>query len=143
MTYARPKKKRPPFVIAYKAVLRLANLSLEAKAVLLILKSYANSDGTHCFPSLDKLAADAGCSHRTIRRYLAELKKRGLIHSEQRQTGKGKFSSITFLLYDDLRAKASYAPKARTGIGRRVRSQMADGEAAKIVPFTEENEAAV
>lgn len=130
------KKRRPPFVVAYKAILRNPKLSLQCRTVFHILKSYANSDGTHCFPSIDRLCEDAGCPRRSMTRYLAELKTAGLIFGHRRTTKEKKLSSSTYLIYDDLHAKAAQKPRATRG-ARKVQD-LAQGEPKKIVPFTEE-----
>lgn len=130
------KRRRPPFVVAYKAVLRNPRVSLGAKAVLMILKSYANTDGTHCFPSISTLMETSGCPRRTITRHLAELRESGLIYGEQRATKGGKMSSMTYLLYDENHARAAYKPCATSG-SRRM-SDLAHGGGPKIVHLTEE-----
>lgn len=136
------KKRRPPFVVAYKAILRNPELSLQSRAVLYILKSFANSDGTHCFPSIEKLCEAAGCPRRTMTRYLSELRAAGLIFTKgQRTTKERKMSSSTYLIYDDLHAKAAQKPCA-TGGSRKV-SKMAHGSPSKILPFTEEIQQAI
>lgn len=89
------KKRRPPFVIGYKAILRNPKYSLQCKAVLMILKSFANSDGTHCFPAIETLCECANIKRRSMTRHLAELKAAGLIfNTGQRTTKERKLSRL-------------------------------------------------
>lgn len=134
------KKKGPPFVRAFKAIVRNPKISLQARHVFTIIKSFANNDGTHCFPSLEKIAEFAGCSARTVCRYIAELRKAGLLHTEQRRTAGQQRSSSTFLLYDDIVARHAQKPRAIRDV--RPMTGMACGEASKIVPITEAIQAA-
>jgi hypothetical protein len=137
---SRPKKrKRPPFVVAFKVVMRNAKLSLAARALLVIIRSYANSDGTNCFPSIETLRKVAGCPRRTLERYLSELRKAQLIHTEQRSTKGNQRSSNIFILFDEEYARIMYKPPARKTArnGGRTPPPMADGEDSKILDFTE------
>lgn len=129
------KKKSPPFVRAFKAIVRNPKLSLQSRAVFDIIKSFANNDGTHCFPSMDKIAEYAGCSSRTVCRYVRELRKAGLLHNEQRLTEGKQRSSCTFLLYDDIHARNAQKPRANRV--SRPKTGMSCGEVSKIVPITE------
>lgn len=58
---------------------RLRTRNLVQKAVLMVLASYANPDGTNAFPSIGRLADDLGCDERTVKRALAALREDGLI----------------------------------------------------------------
>ncbi len=143
-TYAPMRFAQPPFVIAYKAILRDPRLSLAAKAVLHIIKSYANRDGTYCFPSIERLCQNAAVSRSSMNRHLRELKKAGMIFTNQRRTKGQKASTSTFLLYDDRQAKAQWSPKRKakkpcTAGGMRSVSPVAHGSDEKVVPFTEES----
>ncbi|MGH9158168.1 MAG: helix-turn-helix domain-containing protein [Acidimicrobiales bacterium] len=53
------------------------------KAVLLGLANHAHPDGTHCFPSVRRLAIYAELSESTVRSQLAELRAAGLIRVVQ------------------------------------------------------------
>lgn len=130
------KKQGPPFVRAFKIVVRDPKLSLQARAVLSIIRSYANTNGTHCYPSIDKIQADAGCPRRTLERYLSELRKACLIYTEQRKTKGGRRSSCLFLLFDEERARLLQKPSATHGA--RKMSEMAHGDASKIVDLQRE-----
>lgn len=129
------KKKSPPFVRVFKAIARNPKLSLQCRHVFTIIKSFANNDGTHCFPSLAKIMEFAGCSRSSLKRYVMELRKAGLIHTEQRLTEGKQRSSCTFLLYDDIVAKNARKPKPIRG--PRQGPPVAHGAASKIVDATE------
>lgn len=49
------------------------------KYVGMVLAQYANTDGTHAFPSVDKLARVCEVSEKTVRTALGELRARGFI----------------------------------------------------------------
>ncbi len=133
--------------MAFKATLRNPKLSLSAKAVLFIIKSYGNSDGTYCYPSEETLASDAGCSIRTIQRAISELRSARLLYGEQRSNKDGTKSTVGFLIDDERHAKLAI-PKRKKATqpcdtrGGRFATPVADGKASKIVHFTEENRAA-
>lgn len=59
------------------------DLSMQAKCLYAILLAFAWQE-EECFPGQDRLAKAAGCTDRTIRKYLDELKQYGLISWLQR-----------------------------------------------------------
>jgi len=71
------------FTATPNAVLTAPGLSLPAKAIYSILLMFAWQND-ECFPGQERLAEVAGCSDRTIRKYLDELRQYGLISWVQR-----------------------------------------------------------
>jgi hypothetical protein len=49
------------------------------KFVLMILASYANPDGTRCFPSLSRLSRDCGLQKRSIQKVIRWLRENGFL----------------------------------------------------------------
>ncbi|MFZ5898454.1 MAG: helix-turn-helix domain-containing protein [Bacillota bacterium] len=74
---------RRGFTATPNEVLLSPGLSLAAKTVYALLLLFAWRDG-ECFPGQEKLARAAGCTDRTIRKYLDELRSYGLISWLQR-----------------------------------------------------------
>ena len=74
------------FVKARTAFLRDPSVSPTAKALLLLLRSYANPNGSSCFPSVATLAGCLGCDRKTVFRHLEELESRELLE-RSRDTG--------------------------------------------------------
>ena len=68
-------------------VLTNAKISVGAKLGYAMLLKYAWGDNA-CFPGQTKLAEDMGSGERSVRRYLDELEKAGLLEIEQRGLGK-------------------------------------------------------
>lgn len=73
------RKRGPAFVKMYNRLLRDPSLSVGSKGMLAILKTYANADGSKCYPSVERLAGCAGISISSAKRLLKELKDRGVI----------------------------------------------------------------
>ena len=67
-----------PFVQIDRRVARDPKIPATQKALYLVLKSYSWQDG-HCYPSQETLASDLNFSDRTIRTWLKDLEKYGLI----------------------------------------------------------------
>jgi len=139
------KKRRPPFVIAYKAILRRHQLSHGARLLLLIIKSYADASGLYCYPSRETLAKDLGSSVATVKRLIRELRKAKIIISAQRSNRDGTKSTTSYLLDDEPLARLFTTPKKHSKQGvtsdPRLGSPVTHGEAPKIIAFTEENRA--
>ena len=75
-------------------IARDSSLDPYAKAVLLVLASYANERG-ECWPSLDTIAKGAGCSVASVKRTLARLRGRGLVTWRNRTRSKeGRASNL-------------------------------------------------
>lgn len=66
------------FTATPNIVLTAPGLSLGAKAIYAILLMFAWQED-ECWPGQEKLAEAAGCTDRTIHRYLDELRDYGLI----------------------------------------------------------------
>ncbi len=69
-----------------------ADLSHRAKAVLLYLKDYADSEGK-CWPGIRTIAGDSGLSRSTVKRTLDDLVRAGVMEKERRWRGNGSLSS--------------------------------------------------
>jgi len=83
------------FVVPNREQLR--SLSCYTQSVFINLCSRANNDGT-CWPSIKKLAEDAGMSETKVKESLRELEKAGLIKTKQRQMENGGLSSNSYQL---------------------------------------------
>ncbi len=80
-TENRESKENPhinPYVQIDRRVARDPKLPATQKALYLVLKSYSWQDG-HCYPSQETLAGDLNFSDRTIRTWLKDLERYGLI----------------------------------------------------------------
>jgi hypothetical protein len=68
-------------------ILTKQDVSVGAKLAYAMLLKYAWGDDA-CFPGQMKLAKDMGSGERSVRRYLDELEKDGLLEIVQRGLGK-------------------------------------------------------
>jgi hypothetical protein len=68
-------------------ILTKRDISVGAKLAYAMLLKYAWGDDA-CFPGQTKLAQDMGSGERSVRRYLEELEKAGLLEIVQRGLGK-------------------------------------------------------
>mgnify|MGYP005920472421 CR=1 FL=1 len=68
-----------------------------AVSVYLYLSDRANKDGA-CWPAIPTIAAELKLSQSTVRRALRDLRKAGLLETEQRYREKGGKSSLLFKL---------------------------------------------
>ena len=68
-----------------------------AVAVYIYLAERAN-ENNECWPAIPTIAADLKYSPSTVRRGIRDLKKAGLIETEQRYRKKGGKSSLLFRL---------------------------------------------
>lgn len=68
-------------------ILTNPSVSVGAKLAYAMLLKYAWADDA-CFPGQTKLATDMGAGERSVRRYLEELEKAGLLEIVQRGLGK-------------------------------------------------------
>lgn len=66
-----------------------------AAAVYLYLADRANKDG-ECWPAIPTIARELKLSESTVRRGIRDLKKAGLLTTEQRYRTKGGKSSLLF-----------------------------------------------
>lgn len=71
------------------------DLPHRAVAVYTYLYDRANKNG-ECWPSVNTIAGDIKLSPATVRRAIRDLKKAGLIKTEQRYREKGGKSSLLF-----------------------------------------------
>lgn len=140
------KAKHPPFVMAFKAILRNHKISPPARLLLLIIKSYADRSGVFCFPSQETLAADLGRSVPSIKRLINELRNRALITTFQRKTKTGNASTTAFMFNDEAVARLTIPRKKikKPGITHDPRqvSPVIPGDTPKIVRFTEKKQSA-
>lgn len=73
------------------------DLPHRAIAVYIYLSDRANKEHT-CWPSIPTISRDLKLSESTTRRALNDLRKAGLIRSEQRYRDNGGNSSLLFIL---------------------------------------------
>jgi DNA-binding MarR family transcriptional regulator len=83
------------FGMVSNIVLRNPELSLGEKAVYSYLCTYADSDSGELFVSLNRIAAELGISHSTVKRHLYTLENKGIVIRLKRGHG---MSSITKLI---------------------------------------------
>ena len=74
-----------------------SDLPHRAVSVYIYLFDRANKDG-ECWPSIPTIARDLKLSESTVRRALHDLRREGLVESEQRYREKGGKSSLLFKL---------------------------------------------
>ena len=74
-----------------------AELPHRAVSVYVYLFDRANKDG-ECWPAIPTIARDLKLSESTVRRALHDLRREGLVESEQRYREKGGKSSLLFKL---------------------------------------------
>lgn len=87
---------RRGFGIVAKAVAR-SDLSLSAKALYLVLCSYADDEGV-CYPSNETLANDLRTTSRSVQNWLVELVEADVIVRERRFDGERETTSTTRLV---------------------------------------------
>lgn len=73
------------------------DLPHRAISVYIYLADRANKDGI-CWPSIPTISKDLKISESTTRRALNDLRKAGLIHTEQRHRENGGNSSLQYKL---------------------------------------------
>ena len=73
------------------------DLPHRAIAVYCYLYERANENG-ECWPAIDTIAREIKLSRATVKRAIIDLKKTGLIETEQRYRTKGGRSSLLFHL---------------------------------------------
>lgn len=67
------------FGMVSNAVIRDPEISLKEKALYAYLSSYVDAKTNECFVGIDKMAAECGVDHSTIKRILKSLKEKGVI----------------------------------------------------------------
>lgn len=70
-----------------------------AISVYMYLSDRANKENT-CWPSIPTIAKDLKLSESTTRRALSDLRKAGLVHTEQRYRENGGNSSLLYRLLE-------------------------------------------
>lgn len=88
-------------------LLQSTELSHGAKLLYGLLRKYSGKDGA-CFPLQSTLARQMGCAQRTVRTYVAELKRTGLLKLVPR--GKGRSASYRFLWKNSLNPSQLFIP---------------------------------
>lgn len=73
------------------------NLPHRAISVYLYLSARANSSGI-CWPAISTIARDLKLSESTVHRAINDLKKAGLIKTEQRYRENGGCSSLLYIV---------------------------------------------
>ena len=87
-------------------ILESAEISAGAKLTYAMLLKYAREQD-ECFPGQDRLGRDMGHGERSVRRWLKELKKAGLVSIKQRGQGRPNLYTVHI--------KASFWGKHRQG----------------------------
>jgi len=90
------------------SIMRRRDLKFGAKCLLGRLKRYAYKSG-QCYPSLPTLATELGTSLDSIRRFIAQLKKAGLIRVSEAGLGRG--NSTNYVLCDSPEKVAAHPIK--------------------------------
>ena len=78
------------------------DLPHRAISVYIYLSDRANKENT-CWPSIPTISRDLKLSESTIRRALKDLRKAGLIKTEQRYRENGGNSSLEFTIKSNIR----------------------------------------
>lgn len=80
-------------------ILRNPKLSLGARMAYGVLLSYAWQEKS-CFPGQARMARDMGCIEKSVRTYLHELEKAGVIKVRRRGQGKTNLYTLPRLMGD-------------------------------------------
>ena len=67
------------FGMVSNTVIRDPDLSLKEKAIYSYLSTYADGTTNECTVGIDRIAAECGVDHSTIKRSLKKLKEKGII----------------------------------------------------------------
>lgn len=97
----RPKRP-PPFAQQMRRALSSVparHMSTAHRATLIVLATYARSDGSDCFPALKTLQADLGMGERKLLQVLNELEHARRIKREHRADEGGRQTSTLYHLY--------------------------------------------
>lgn len=97
------------------------DVSLGAKGVYAILKSFTNYNSSEAFPSMEYLSDLSGVNQRTLRRYISELKNKGFIKVERIKQKDGKFTKNVYTIVESEAEKIKYTSKnhrTKTTIGK-------------------------
>lgn len=74
-----------------------SELPHRARTVYIYLADRANKDG-ECWPAIPTIAKELNLSQTTVRRALNDLRKAGLLQTEQRYRKSGGKSSLLYML---------------------------------------------
>ena len=74
------------------------DLPHRAISVYIYLADRANKDGI-CWPSIPAISRDLKLSESTTRRAIGDLRKSGLVRTEQRYRENGGNSTLSYMLY--------------------------------------------
>jgi hypothetical protein len=74
---------------------RTSHVSAPARFLWIVLMSYADSDGSRCFPGVARLAKNLGRDRKAVFRYLDELEEAGLIRRSSGRTA-GEFATNSY-----------------------------------------------
>lgn len=85
------------FTIIDNYILETKQLIGMEQIIYIHLKKYANSNG-ECFPGIETMAENLGCTPNTVRKYLKSLKVKGYITIEYRFDGNEQQSNLYTLL---------------------------------------------
>lgn len=78
-------------------VIRNAQLSTAARFLWTLLETYADRNGTNCFPSTETLCEDSGHDRKWVFKHLNELETACLIRRDKRE-GKRGWSANSYVL---------------------------------------------
>ena len=84
------------FIVVHNSVVRSKDLRPTEKIVYMCIKSYAFTG--ECYPSVKRLAEDAGVCERTVRRCVKTLCEKGLISVERRKNANGGNATNLYII---------------------------------------------
>lgn len=94
-------------------VLRDPDLSLGAKALYGALMTYADNRTKLAFPGQERVAADLGCTVRTVYKYMKELEESGILSVERRRNKRtGNFYANSYVLRFADPSESTFRPAA-------------------------------
>lgn len=86
------------FTIIPNAVLRDPNIKPTDKTVYGVLRSHMSYRTWTCFPSIETIAREAGCSSPTVQESLKRLERHNLIRLISKRGSRGRFGSNTYAI---------------------------------------------
>lgn len=116
-------------------VVRRCRLGRTAKAVALVLATYADSDGTRVFPGLARIAVDAEVSYNVAQTALTKLRKVGLV--EQVGYGarrRGSANEYRLILAPDLLDRVDVLTPAQVRLEADRKQATHSGDRSKTKP---------
>ncbi|MEG2687241.1 MAG: helix-turn-helix domain-containing protein [Christensenellaceae bacterium] len=107
------KSKKRAFIIVDKANIMHEGLVIYDKMVLVILCSHADNKTKKCYPSIKKIANEAGCSARQVSYSLKKLESKKIIKIEPRTSSSGGYTSSQYtILLSDFSSPTPATPPA-------------------------------